>query len=76
MEQMLHGLALSIFLYWAAWLFYARWLHPLAKFPGPWLAAVSRVWIVLHVVRGSAEAEQKRLHEKYGLSRINREIDI
>ncbi|KAL4881002.1 cytochrome P450 [Aspergillus karnatakaensis] len=52
--------------YWVAWIFYARWLHPLARFPGPFWASVSRVWTVLHVLPGDAEKTQKKLHEKYG----------
>ncbi|PWY73041.1 putative cytochrome P450 [Aspergillus heteromorphus CBS 117.55] len=60
-----YAAAWALALYWVAWIFYARWLHPLSKFPGPPLAAVSRLWIVLHVARGRAGTEQKQLHEKY-----------
>ena len=63
---MIRALAGALSLYWVGWIFYAKWLHPLAKFPGPALAAVSRLWVVLHVARGKAEAEQRQLHEKYG----------
>ncbi|KAL4926772.1 cytochrome P450 [Aspergillus undulatus] len=52
--------------YWILWAIYARTLHPLAKFPGPFWASVSRVWIVLHVLPGDAEKRQMRLHAKYG----------
>ncbi|KAI9039408.1 cytochrome P450 [Aspergillus affinis] len=64
-QTLLQGLALSVGLYWVGWIFYARWLHPLAKFPGPPLAAVSRLWIVMMVARGRAENEQRQLHRKY-----------
>lgn len=60
------GLALSVGLYIVGWIFYAKWLHPLARFPGPPLAAVSRLWIVMHVARGHAESEQRKLHMRYG----------
>ncbi|KAF9889442.1 hypothetical protein FE257_007344 [Aspergillus nanangensis] len=52
--------------YWAAWVFYTRWFHPLSRYPGPFWASVSRVWTVLHVYRGEAETEQRKLHERYG----------
>ncbi|PYH98620.1 cytochrome P450 [Aspergillus ellipticus CBS 707.79] len=61
----LQAVAWAVALYWTGWIFYAKWLHPLAKFPGPPLAAVSRIWIALHVARGKAETEQKQLHAKY-----------
>ncbi|PLB43463.1 cytochrome P450 monooxygenase [Aspergillus steynii IBT 23096] len=65
-QLILQGLALSVGLYWVGWVFYAKWLHPLARFPGPPLAAISRLWIVMHVARGHAESEQRRLHMRYG----------
>ena len=45
---------------------YAYTLHPLAKFPGPWWAAISRIpyWII--AVRGEQLNFMKGLHEKYG----------
>ncbi|KAK2597583.1 hypothetical protein N8I77_012361 [Diaporthe amygdali] len=45
---------------------YAYTLHPLAKFPGPWWAAISRIpyWII--AVRGEQIHFMRRLHEKYG----------
>ncbi|PYI06980.1 cytochrome P450 [Aspergillus sclerotiicarbonarius CBS 121057] len=62
----IRALAALFTLYWVGWIFYTKWIHPLAQFPGPWLAAVSRLWVVLHVARGKAETEQRKLHEKYG----------
>ncbi|KAL6238012.1 cytochrome P450 [Aspergillus navahoensis] len=41
--------------YWIIWIIYTRWFHPLARFPGPFWAFVSR-----------AEKTQRKLHEKYG----------
>ncbi|KAL4901491.1 hypothetical protein BDW74DRAFT_187701 [Aspergillus multicolor] len=62
------GQTASIFfaVYWTVWVIYTRWFHPLAKFPGPFWASISRIWIVLHVLSGKAEKRQMRLHEKYG----------
>ncbi|KAE8151416.1 cytochrome P450 [Aspergillus avenaceus] len=62
----LQALVSSLLCYWVGWILYARWLHPLSKFPGPPLAAISRIWTVLHVLRGKAQDEQKALHQKYG----------
>ncbi|KAL4819371.1 cytochrome P450 [Aspergillus spinulosporus] len=53
--------------YWISWIIYTRWFHPLAQFPGPFWASVSRIWTVLHVLPGDAEKKQRKLHEKYGL---------
>jgi hypothetical protein len=53
-------------LYCIAWVIYARTLHPLHKVPGPWLASVSRAWIMYHTWRGDMEHVQRALHKKYG----------
>ncbi|KAL4913555.1 cytochrome P450 [Aspergillus aurantiobrunneus] len=60
------GAIIGLLTYAAAWILYARCFHPLAGFPGPFWASVSRIWTVLHVLPGDAEKTQKRLHEKYG----------
>lgn len=48
------------------WIVYARCFHPLAKFPGPFLASVTRLWLICDVATGAAEKTQARLHEQYG----------
>lgn len=63
---LVQGLLAVFIVYWTLWIIYARWLHPLAKFPGPFWASISRVWTVLHVLPGDAEKAQKKLHERYG----------
>jgi hypothetical protein len=45
---------------------YNRYFHPLAAFPGPILAGVTKLWYVRKVVRNEAHTTQVRLHEKYG----------
>ncbi|KAL3478465.1 cytochrome P450 [Aspergillus californicus] len=60
------GALIGIITYWAAWIIYARCFHPLAKFPGPFWASISRIWTVLHVLPGDAEKTQRQLHAKYG----------
>lgn len=45
---------------------YALTLHPLAKYPGPALAAVSRIPWWIQAIRGNQIPWMLRLHEKYG----------
>ncbi|KAI9711732.1 MAG: hypothetical protein M1820_001876 [Bogoriella megaspora] len=40
--------------------------HPLAKFPGPMLAKLSRLWLAYHAVKGDEAETFLRLHRKYG----------
>lgn len=63
---LVQGVLAVFIVYWTLWIIYARWFHPLAKFPGPFWASISRVWTVLHVLPGDAEKTQKKLHERYG----------
>ena len=52
--------------YWLLWIIYARWFHPLRNVPGPWLASVSRLWILYVTWRGDMDHVQRELHQKYG----------
>ncbi|GMF77394.1 unnamed protein product [Aspergillus oryzae] len=61
------GALVAFVTYWAVWIIYTRWFHPLAKFPGPFWASVTRAWTLLHVLHGDAEKRQMKLHAKYGL---------
>ena len=40
--------------------------HPLAKYPGPLPAKVSKLWHVWIVARGEQHVYLRRMHEKYG----------
>lgn len=57
----------AIFGYWILWIFYARFFHPLRSVPGPFLASISRAWIVDKTGRGDMEYTQRALHKKYGM---------
>lgn len=46
----------------------ALW-HPLAKYPGPWWAALTDWYSVYHIVKGDRHIDFYRLHEKYGMKR-------
>jgi hypothetical protein len=59
-------LPLAFAAYWIIWIVYSRFLHPLSKYPGPFLASISRSWIVFQVAGARAEITQRELHAKYG----------
>lgn len=63
---LLQGFGLLLATYWVTWIVYARVFHPLARFPGPFWASVSRAWIVRSVIRGNPHGTQRLLHAKYG----------
>jgi hypothetical protein len=56
--------------YCLVWIVYARRFHSLAKFPGPFLASITRLWLVIDVARGRSEETQRRLHRIYGLNEV------
>lgn len=45
---------------------YSLFFHPLAKFPGPKLAAVSHVWYAIAVFGGNPHKAITELHRRYG----------
>lgn len=61
-------LLLSILLlcYLAGLCFYRLYLHPLAKYPGPFLAKVTNLYGFYHGYRRDIHLDVWRCHEKYG----------
>ncbi|CAJ2507243.1 Uu.00g084290.m01.CDS01 [Anthostomella pinea] len=57
------GIAL---LHQLAWCVYCLYFHPLARFPGPKLAAVSDVWLARTWLSGRYAKIIQAAHEKYG----------
>ncbi|KAF8446892.1 putative cytochrome P450 [Terfezia claveryi] len=52
---------------WALWrVVYNLNFHPLAKFPGPWLAATSTLWFVHDSLSGRSPFNLAEAHKKYG----------
>ncbi|KAG9671142.1 flavonoid 3',5'-hydroxylase, partial [Aureobasidium melanogenum] len=43
-----------------------RWFHPLSKFPGPFWASVTRLWIAYHNLKEDEHLVCLELHKKYG----------
>ncbi|KAB8337257.1 hypothetical protein FH972_021559 [Carpinus fangiana] len=62
LEVLLVGFAL----YYACWMIYAHFFHPLAKIPGPFWASFSSLWYFDIVLKETSDAHQMPLHEKYG----------
>lgn len=52
-------------LYLIGWTFYARFLHPLAKIPGPLWPSVSRTWLMYRMYKGDLEVHMRVIHERY-----------
>ena len=61
-------LIFSLLLYLTTLAFYRLFLHPLAKFPGPKLAALSRYYEAYHdlVHNGQYTFKIAELHRQYG----------
>ncbi|GAB1737231.1 hypothetical protein NU219Hw_g1162t1 [Hortaea werneckii] len=45
---------------------YRLFFHPLSKYPGPWLAAVSQCYVLYYAWRGDLHLQQQAWHAKYG----------
>ncbi|RMY68128.1 hypothetical protein D0863_07323 [Hortaea werneckii] len=45
---------------------YRLFFHPLSKYPGPWLAAVSQCYMLYYAWRGDLHLQQQAWHAKYG----------
>lgn len=56
----------SLFLYIFTYIVYQRLLHPLAKYPGPFLASLTDLWQVHQFMTLQQPYNLTRLHEKYG----------
>ncbi|KAJ6028573.1 hypothetical protein N7540_004149 [Penicillium herquei] len=53
-------------LYLIAYIVYQRFFHPLAKYPGPFLASLTDLWQVHQFITLKQPYSLTKLHEKYG----------
>ncbi|KAJ2991603.1 hypothetical protein NUW58_g2457 [Xylaria curta] len=60
------GLAVAFALYWVGVSIYALYFHPLSKYPGPRLWAISRLPYAYYLQKGRLPQTVKSLHDKYG----------
>ena len=51
---------------WIKQIIYNHYFHPLAKFPGPFWAGVTRFWLAYHNWQGTEYKIMYDLHQKYG----------
>ncbi|OTA93459.1 hypothetical protein M434DRAFT_21441 [Hypoxylon sp. CO27-5] len=58
--------ALAGAFYWLGWCIYCIWFHPLAKYPGPRLAAISEIWFIWSWTTGRYPHILEEAHRKYG----------
>jgi hypothetical protein len=54
-------------LYISSVIVYRLTLHPLANYPGPFLAKITDIYLAYHAYKGDRHLEFFRCHEKYGL---------
>lgn len=57
---------LQLTAYLVGWIVYSLYLHPLSRYPGPTLAAITPVVHLLWDVQGKQHSIIKDLHDKYG----------
>ena len=51
---------------------YRLTLHPLAKYPGPFLAKITDVHLAYHAWKGDRHLQFYRCHERYGMYQRSR----
>ncbi|KAM0810879.1 hypothetical protein AB5N19_11232, partial [Seiridium cardinale] len=52
--------------YWLAWCIYSLHFHPLSKYPGPKLAAISELWYATIWTGGNWPFVMENIHRRYG----------
>jgi hypothetical protein len=60
-------IAAAILALWGIWyVVYMRYLHPLAKYPGPFAASLTNLWKAYTMYQGHMEYVIRDLHDKHG----------
>lgn len=69
------NIILAIFAYYLLRLIiesvYYRFFHPLSKFPGPFWASISRLWIAYHNLKEDELYLILKLHQEYGMKNLH-----
>ena len=60
-------IVMNITLLWLSIVVWHRYLSPLRRVPGPFVASFSRFWHIHHILKGDQDKEFLRIHEKYGM---------
>ncbi|KAI9931250.1 hypothetical protein MW887_010912 [Aspergillus wentii] len=60
------GFSLTILVYFTYHAIYTVFFHPLSRYPGPKLAAISPIPLLFWEIRGKSHTKIKSLHDKYG----------
>jgi hypothetical protein len=45
---------------------YLAFFHPLAKYPGPWIARFTNAYAAYHAWKGDIHLDMWQCHQKYG----------
>jgi hypothetical protein len=45
---------------------YRRFFYPISDIPGPFLASLTRLWHMIHIVKGDQNLQLLELHDKHG----------
>lgn len=65
-SRLLLAAGLSVLLFAGSYGAYSKILHPFAEIPGPFLAAISPVWMMRAVYGKKLNRDIKKLHDQYG----------
>lgn len=66
LDHPIESIVVILGIYLCGYIIYQQYLHPLAKFPGPFLASLTDLWQVHQFMTLQQPYTLTRLHEKYG----------
>lgn len=66
MDILTGRLPFQMVLYYPGWIIYTLFFHPLSRYPGPKLAAITPFVHLMWDVQGKQHEKMKELHDKYG----------
>ncbi|KAJ6021301.1 cytochrome P450 monooxygenase [Penicillium herquei] len=66
MSKFIPAMAIASLVWGIGLVMYRLFLHPLAKYPGPPLAAITNWYSAYHAWKGNLHTHNRKLHEKYG----------